>query len=136
MSPLRKVPPALIQATLILLGSGLLAVGLALLHPERKAVAELSSIPSLRADDLASFLQPVIRVTPSSLAPSDETSGIVFTFENWDSQVESLSGQFHGQEWIVVNCQTPRCEEGWALAKRLRRFGFPHVALLQSEGKR
>jgi len=136
MSPLRKVPLTLIQAALVLMSSGLLAGGLALLHPERKAVAELSSIRSLRGTDLTHFSQPLIRVTPSSSATADEIPNLVFTSENWDMQVENLSGQFHGQEWIVVKCQTPGCEEGWALAKRLRRYGFPQVALLQPEGKR
>ena len=133
-----KNSPPLIQATLVLLGSGLLAVCLACLHPERKAVAELSSISSWRATDLARFSrsQSVIKVTPSSSATSGVPSDIVFTSENWDMQVENLSGQFHGQEWIVVNCKSPGCEEGWALAKRLRHYGFPNVALLRAEGKR
>ena len=131
-----KNSPPLIQAVILLLGSSLLALGLASLHPERKAVAELASISSWRAADLARFSQPVIQVTPATSATTEQTSNLVFTSENWDAQVENLSGQFHGQEWIVVNCQTQGSEEGWALAKRLRRYGFPHVALLQEEGKR
>lgn len=133
---LSKSTSPLIQAALLLLGSGLLAVGLTCFHPERKAVAELASIPSWRTADLARFSQPVIRVMPSASSTADAASDLVFTSENWDTQVESLSGRFPGQEWIVVDCQTPGCEEGWALAKRLRRYGFPLVALLQQEGKR
>lgn len=130
-----KMSSPWMQAACLQLGAGLLALGLAYLHPARKTVAELSSISSWRVADLARFSQPVIRVRPSTSATVDETSEFVFTSVNWDTQVESLSGRFHGQEWIVVDCQTPGCEEGWALAKRLRRYGFPHVALLQREGK-
>lgn len=121
------------QAALLLAGSGLLALGLAWGHPARQSVAELASIPTLPPGALARLGHPVISVTPAVSGTAGDGLEIPFTAENFDAQVENVSAQYHGREWIVVRCPSPGCAEGWALAKRLRRYGFPHVALLAQE---
>ena len=122
------------QALLLLVGAALLAGGMAALHPAHNAVAELASIPMWRTSDLNRLPVPTIRVAP--LPTADGTTKIGLNSENFDTQVERIAAQFHGPEWIVVSCQSPGCEEGWALAKRLRHFGFPKVAMFRQEDKR
>ncbi|NJK91125.1 MAG: hypothetical protein HC904_04395 [Blastochloris sp.] len=117
----------------LLLVVTLIAGLLSYFHPQRETLLQLSTIHI--TDSLVSVDDsPVLPLVLSSSRESQLNGvSVPISLSELEPSLDQIWERYTGREHILIHAEPSQRGEGWLLAKRLRRLGFPKVSLSLSE---